>query len=151
VYTLLEHGYTEDELDDETRTYLSLAPEVAPTNVAVFPLVSNDEKLVDVATDISGDLRQAGISVSYDDSGSIGRRYRRQDEVGTPFCVTIDHEGLEGDGEQTVTLRERDSARQIRLPVAAVADELEALLAGDRAFDDLTARYGDVETDVTTQ
>ena len=151
VYTLLEHGYTEDELDDETRTYLSLAPEVAPTNVAVFPLVSNDEELVDVATDISGDLRQAGISVSYDDSGSIGRRYRRQDEVGTPFCVTIDHEGLEGDGEQTVTLRERDSARQIRLPVAAVADELEALLAGDRAFDDLTARYGDVETDVTTQ
>ena len=89
--------------------------------------------------------------MSYDDSGSIGRRYRRQDEVGTPFCVTVDHEGLEGDGEPTVTLRERDSAEQFRLPVDAVAKELEGLLAGDRAFDDLAARYGDVETDVTTQ
>ena len=151
VYTLLEHGYTEDEVDDETRTYLSLEPEVAPTNVAVFPLVSNDAELVEVATDISGALRSAGISVSYDDSGSIGRRYRRQDEVGTPFCVTVDHEGLEGDGEPTVTLRERDSAAQIRLPVEAVAEELEGLLAGDRAFEELTARYGDVETDVTTE
>ena len=151
VYTLLEHGYTEDELDDETRTYLSLEPEIAPTNVAVFPLVSNDEELVDVATDISGELRSAGISVSYDDSGSIGRRYRRQDEVGTPFCVTVDQDGLESDGEPTVTLRERDSAEQIRLPVAAVAEELEGLLAGDQAFGELAEQYGDVETDVTTE
>ena len=151
VYTLLEHSYTEDEVDDETRTYLSLEPGVAPTNVAVFPLVSNDGELVDVATNISGELRSAGISVSYDDSGSIGRRYRRQDEVGTPFCVTVDQDGLEGDGEPTVTLRERDSAAQIRLPVAAVAEELEGLLAGDRAFDDLAGQYADVETDVTTE
>jgi len=150
VYTLLEHGYSEDEVDGETRSYLSLAPEVAPTNVAVFPLVSNDDELIDVATDVSGSLREAGISVTYDDSGSIGRRYRRQDEVGTPFCVTVDHEGLEGDGEQTVTLRERDSAIQIRLPVDDVAGELEAMLAGDRAFDELGDRYDDVATDVTT-
>ncbi len=150
VYTLLEHGYTEDELDDETRTYLSLAPEVAPTNVAVFPLVSNDDELLEVATDIAGSLRSAGISVSYDDSGSIGRRYRRQDEVGTPFCVTVDHEGLEGDAEPTVTLRERDSARQIRLPVAAVSEQLETLLAGERTFEELSEQYGDVETDLTT-
>jgi glycyl-tRNA synthetase len=150
VYTLLEHGYSEDEVDDEIRSYLSLAPEMAPTNVAVFPLVSNDEELIEMADDVSRTLRQTGISVSYDDSGSIGRRYRRQDEVGTPFCVTVDQDGLESEGEPTVTLRERDSATQIRLPVSALAEELAALLAGDRAFADLSDRYGDVETDVTT-
>jgi len=150
VYTLLEHGYRADEVDGETRTYLSLAPEMAPTNVAVFPLVSNDDELVGVAEDVSRSLRQAGISVTYDDSGSIGRRYRRQDEVGTPFCVTVDQDGLESEGEPTVTLRERDSATQIRLPVDEVAAELAALLDGDRAFDDLGDRYDDVDTDVTT-
>ena len=150
VYTLLEHGYTEDALDDETRTYLSLAPEIAPTDVAVFPLVSNDATLVDVATDLADDLRAAGISVSYDDSGSIGRRYRRQDEVGTPFCVTVDQDGLEGDDETTVTLRERDSAAQLRLPVAELAAELAAVFDGTSTFADLQHRYVRVDTDVTT-
>jgi glycyl-tRNA synthetase len=150
VYTLLEHAYSEDEVDDETRTYLSLAPEIAPTDVAVFPLVSNDEALIDVASDLADELRAAGISVSYDDSGSIGRRYRRQDEVGTPFCVTVDQDGLEGDDETTVTLRERDSAAQLRLPVADLAAELEAIFDGDRAFADLQDRYDRVDTDVTT-
>jgi glycyl-tRNA synthetase len=151
VYTLLEHAYSEDEVDDETRTYLSLAPEIAPTDVAVFPLVSNDASLIDVANDLADELRAAGISVSYDDSGSIGRRYRRQDEVGTPFCVTVDQDGLEGDGETTVTLRERDSAAQLRLPVADLAAELEAVFEGDREFADLQDRYERVATDVTTE
>ncbi|MFC7043326.1 glycine--tRNA ligase [Halonotius sp. GCM10025705] len=150
VYTLLEHAYSEDEVDDETRTYLSLAPEIAPTDVAVFPLVSNDDALIDVASDLADELRAAGISVSYDDSGSIGRRYRRQDEVGTPFCVTVDQDGLEGDDETTVTLRERDSAAQLRLPVADLAAELEAVFDGDREFADLQDRYERVDTDVTT-
>ena len=150
VYTLLEHAYSEDEVDDETRTYLSLAPEIAPTDVAVFPLVSNDDALIDVASDLADELRAAGISVSYDDSGSIGRRYRRQDEVGTPFCVTVDQDGLEGDDETTVTLRERDSAAQLRLPVADLAAELEAVFDGDREFTDLQDRYERVDTDVTT-
>jgi len=150
VYTLLEHAYSEDEVDDETRTYLSLAPEIAPTDVAVFPLVSNDDALIDVASDLADELRAAGISVSYDDSGSIGRRYRRQDEVGTPFCVTVDQDGLEGDDETTVTVRERDSAAQLRLPVADLAAELEAIFDGDRAFADLQDRYERVDTDVTT-
>ncbi len=150
VYTLLEHGYSEDEVDGETRSYLSLAPEIAPTNVAVFPLVSNDDALVEVATDVSRTLRQAGISVFYDDSGSIGRRYRRQDEVGTPFCVTVDQDGLEGDSENTVTLRERDSAAQIRIPVADLEAELEAIFSGEQTFGALRGRHGDVETDVTT-
>ena len=117
VYTVLAHAYSEDEVADETRTYLSLEPDVAPTDVGVFPLVSNVPELVDRADAIVEDLRGAGFSVTYDDSGSIGRRYRRQDEVGTPFCVTVDRDGLEGDGPDTVTVRERDSARQVRLPV----------------------------------
>ncbi|MFW6321375.1 MAG: glycine--tRNA ligase, partial [Halohasta sp.] len=150
VYTLLEHAYSEDAVDGETRTYLSLEPEMAPTTVAVFPLVSNDDRLVDLADEIAGELREAGLSVTYDDSGSIGRRYRRQDEVGTPFCVTVDRDGLESDGEPTVTLRERDSATQIRLPASELAAELDGLLAGDRSFVDLADRYEDVETDVTT-
>ena len=150
VYTLLEHAYSKDEVDDETRTYLSLAPEIAPTDVAVFPLVSNDDALIDVASDLADELRAAGISVSYDDSGSIGRRYRRQDEVGTPFCVTVDQDGLEGDDETTVTVRERDSAAQLRLPVADLAVELEAIFDGDHEFADLQDRYDRVDTDVTT-
>ena len=150
VYTLLEHAYSKDEVDDETRTYLSLAPEIAPTDVAVFPLVSNDDALIDVASDLADELRAAGISVSYDDSGSIGRRYRRQDEVGTPFCVTVDQDGLEGDDKTTVTVRERDSAAQLRLPVADLAAELEAIFDGDHEFADLQDRYDRVDTDVTT-
>ncbi|MFQ3475597.1 glycine--tRNA ligase [Halonotius sp. F2-221B] len=149
VYTLLDHAYSEDTVDDETRTYLSLAPEIAPTDVAVFPLV-DDGALLGTADDVADELRAAGLSVSYDDSGSIGRRYRRQDEVGTPFCVTVDHEGLEGDGEPTVTLRERDSAAQLRLPIADLAAELEAIFDGNREFADLQDRYERVDTDVTT-
>jgi glycyl-tRNA synthetase (EC 6.1.1.14) len=149
VYTLLDHAYSEDTVDDESRTYLSLAPEIAPTDVAVFPLVGDDDLLA-TATSVADDLRAAGLSVSYDDSGSIGRRYRRQDEIGTPFCVTVDHDGLEGDGEPTVTLRERDSAVQLRVPVADLAAEIGGLLNGDDTFADLGDRYKTVDTDVTT-
>ena len=149
VYTLLEHGYETDEVDGEARTYLSLTPEIAPTTVAVFPLVGEAE-LIDVATDVAEALREAGLAVTEDESGSIGRRYRRQDEVGTPFCVTVDHEGLEGDGEDTLTVRERDSAAQIRLPIESAVAELTALADGERAFESLRERYGDVDTDVTT-
>ena len=150
VYTLLEHGYGTDEVDGERRSYLSFVPEMAPTTVAVFPLVRNDDDLIDVATDVTETLRVQGLAVTYDESGSIGRRYRRQDEVGTPFCVTVDHDGLEGSGGDTVTLRERDSAAQVRLPLEAVAEELAAVAAGERAFESLRERYGDVDTDVTT-
>ena len=147
VYTLLAHAYREDEVDDETRTYLSLSPTVAPTDVGVFPLVSNVPELVDRAEAIVDDLRRAGFSVTYDDSGSIGRRYRRQDEVGTPFCVTVDRDGLEGDGPDSVTVRERDSARQVRLPVESLSTELAAVMDGDTSFDGLVAAYDAVATD----
>jgi glycyl-tRNA synthetase len=141
VYTLLAHGYREDEVSGEARTYLDLAPRVAPTAVGVFPLVSNDPDLVAVAEDVARDLRAADLSVTYDESGNIGRRYRRQDEVGTPLCVTVDHEGLEGPGPDTATVRDRDSTAQVRLPVADLADELAAVVDGDRTFEDLRAAY----------
>jgi glycyl-tRNA synthetase len=144
VYTLFAHNYETDEVDGEERTYLSFDPAVAPTAVAVFPLLSNDDDLVAVAEEIVDDLRGVGLSVAYDESGNIGRRYRRQDEVGTPFCVTVDHEGLEGDGPATVTVRERDSTAQVRVPVDALREELGALHRGDRTFDELGSEYESV-------
>ena len=149
VQTLLAHAYETDQVDGEDRTYLGLAPEVAPRDAAVFPLVTNDDRLVELATRVADDLRTAGLSVAYDDSGSIGRRYRRQDEVGTPFCVTVDRDGIEGDGPETVTVRERDSAAQVRIPVEDLADELTALRTGG-GFDEVRERYGTVDTDVET-
>lgn len=149
VQTLLAHAYTEDEVDDEARTYLALEPEVAPQDAAVFPLVTNDDRLVDLADAVAADLRAAGLAVTYDDSGSIGRRYRRQDEVGTPFCVTVDRDGIESDGPDTVTVRERDSAAQVRVSADELAGKLAALRAGDE-FESVFDGYERVETDVET-
>jgi glycyl-tRNA synthetase len=133
VYTVLVHNYEQDEVDGEERTYLSFPPEVAPTTVGVFPLMDKDG-LADRARDIERDLREAGLEVAYDDSGAIGRRYRRQDEIGTPFCVTVDYDTLE-DG--TVTVRERDTTEQTRIPVDDLASTLAALRDGDLRFEDL--------------
>ncbi|HMB51456.1 MAG TPA: glycine--tRNA ligase, partial [Natronoarchaeum rubrum] len=133
LYTILDHAYAEDEVGGEERTYLSLDAEVAPTTVGVFPLMDK-EGLGERARDLAAELRAAGLSVNYDDSGAIGRRYRRQDEIGTPFCVTVDYETLE-DG--TVTVRERDSTEQLRIPVDDLDETLTALSEGDLAFADV--------------
>ncbi len=135
VYTVLHHAYREDVVDGEERTYLELDPEIAPTFVGVFPLQSDDE-LEAEAQAIASSLREAGLAVTYDDSGNIGRRYRRQDEVGTPFCVTVDYETIE-DAETSVTVRERDTTAQKRLPVGDLPDTLAALRTGELAFDEL--------------
>ncbi|ELZ03127.1 glycyl-tRNA ligase [Natrialba chahannaoensis JCM 10990] len=135
VYTVLHHAYAEDEVDGEERTYLALDPEVAPTFVGVFPL-QNDDELEATADEIVVDLRDVGLSVTYDDSGNIGRRYRRQDEVGTPFCVTVDYETLENE-ETTVTVRERDTTAQKRLPVSELPEIMADLRAGELEFDEL--------------
>ncbi|WP_227353160.1 glycine--tRNA ligase [Haladaptatus salinisoli] len=133
LYTVLAHAYETDEVDDETRTRLALEPELAPTTVGVFPLMDKDG-MGETARDIAADLRAHGLDVTYDDSGNIGRRYRRQDEVGTPFCVTVDYESLDDDA---VTLRERDSTEQVRVAIADLPDILADLRSGDRAFADL--------------
>ena len=133
VYTVLDHAYREDEVAGEERTYLALEPTVAPTFVGVFPLQS-DEALEAVAEEIASELRAEGMAVTYDDSGAIGRRYRRQDEVGTPFCVTVDYESLD-DG--AVTVRDRDSTDQKRLPIDDLVETLAALREGELTFGDL--------------
>ncbi|MEF8800877.1 MAG: glycine--tRNA ligase [Halolamina sp.] len=150
VYTLLDHALETDQLGGEERNYLSLAPTMAPTDVAVFPLVSNHEPLVETAGEIVSALRSAGFDATRDDSGSIGRRYRRQDEVGTPFCVTVDRDGLEDD-PQTVTLRDRDTGAQARLPTSELAGQLDALRDGDADFEALLSRYETVDTGETDE
>src|SRR5207237_6267720 len=103
----------------ETRTVLRFHPRIAPIKCAVFPLLKNKEQLVAKAKEIVDFLRPH-LSIFYDESGAIGRRYRRQDEIGTPFGVTVDFETLgEKDPElrDTVTLRDRDSMKQERVPV----------------------------------
>jgi glycyl-tRNA synthetase len=109
--------------EGELRTVLRLHPRLAPIKAAVLPLVKKDGQ-PELAHEIHRALRgRAGVGmVEYDDGGAIGKRYRRQDEIGTPFCLTIDHQSLE-DG--TVTLRERDSLTQERLPIDGLAEELE--------------------------
>jgi len=135
VYTVVAHAYREDEVDGEERTYLELDAEVAPTTVGVFPLMDKDG-MAERAREVATELRAAGLDVTYDDSGAIGRRYRRQDEVGTPFCVTVDYETLE---EGTVTVRERDSTEQTRVAVEDLPESLSALQNGGRTFDELLA------------
>ena len=144
VYTVLAHAYTTDEVDGEERTYLDLPAEQAPTTVGVFPLMDRDG-LAEYAREVAEGLRRAGHSVTYDDSGAIGRRYRRQDEIGTPYCVTVDYESLgeveDGDAgdrrADTVTLRERDTTAQKRVPVDGLADTISALIEGETTFDEL--------------
>jgi len=123
---LLCAGYAEEEVRDdkgnvEKRTVLRFSPRIAPVKVAVLPLLKNKPELVARAEALYGKLKRK-YAVFYDESGAIGRRYRRQDEIGTPWCVTIDFETVEKDG--TVTLRERDSMQQRRIS----EDELFALL-----------------------
>jgi len=122
VYTVLAHAYDEDEVDGEERTVMHLDESVAPTEVAVFPLMDK-EGLGEKAREVADLLRSEGFSVKYDDTGNIGRRYRRQDEVGTPVCVTIDYETLE-DNPETVTVRDRDSTNQERVKVSNLPDHL---------------------------
>jgi len=127
VLAVLCDAYDEEADKEEIRVLLHLHPSLAPFKVAVLPL-SRRENLVKFAKEIYADLRQCWV-VSYDDAQSIGRRYRRQDEIGTPFCVTIDFQSLE---DKQVTIRERDSMNQIRVPRAELQKTLEAKLEGER-------------------
>jgi glycyl-tRNA synthetase len=122
-------AYDEDVVEGGPRVVLHLHPDLAPIKVAVLPL-SRRENLVSLAKEVYADLRRNWM-VNYDDAQSIGRRYRRQDEIGTPFCVTIDFQSLE---DKQVTIRERDSLNQIRLPIAELRKTLQAKLQGEDLF-----------------
>ena len=129
VLAFLIDAYDEEEVEGEKRTVLHLHRSLAPIKVAVLPL-SRNEKLTPLAKEVFNKLCPNFVT-DYDDSQSIGRRYRRQDEIGTPFCVTIDFESLE---DKQVTIRERDSLAQIRVPVEELGKILAAKLKGE-AFD----------------
>ena len=116
-------AYDEDEIEGEKRTVMRLHPRLAPVKVAVLPLVRKDGQ-PELATNIYRDLRDR-VQAEYDEGGAIGRRYRRQDEIGTPYAVTIDHQSLE---DHTVTLRDRDSLAQDRVAIADLGDEIERRL-----------------------
>jgi glycyl-tRNA synthetase len=120
ILALLCDAYDEDEQGGEQRTVLRLHPKVAPIKVAVLPLLRKDGH-PELAREIYEDLRTR-MSAEYDSGGHIGKRYRRQDEIGTPFAVTIDHQSVE---DHTVTLRQRDSLQQDRIAIADLAGELE--------------------------
>ena len=125
VLVLLVDAYREEDIEGEQRVVLGLHPKVAPTKAAVFPLVKKDG-MPEIAKKLQADLCASAIPSFYDQSGAIGRRYRRQDEVGTPWCITIDGETQEKD---SVTIRDRDSFEQVRVGTDKVVAWLrEALL-----------------------
>ena len=121
LLTVLIDGYYEEEVKGETRSVLRIAPHIAPFKAAVFPLVNRDG-MPEVALKIYDRLRRY-FKVFYDDKGAVGRRYRRMDEVGTPFCFTVDSQTLQ---DETVTLRERDTMQQTRHKIS----ELGGILQG---------------------
>ncbi|MGB2798605.1 MAG: glycine--tRNA ligase [Dehalococcoidia bacterium] len=126
MLALLIDAYTEEPDKDEIRVLLRLHPDLAPIKVAILPL-SRNEALVPMARDVYAEVRKCFMT-QYDDAQSIGRRYRRQDEIGTPFCVTIDFDSLE---DNAVTIRERDSMKQIRVPLAELVGTLHRKLSGE--------------------
>ena len=121
VLAVLVSAYTEDELGGEPRTYLKLHKNIAPVRAAVFPLLKNKPELISKAREVYSMLRKDISNIQFDDNGNIGKRYRRQDEIGTPYCITIDFDTLEDD---TVTVRDRDSGEQKRVKIANLKEAI---------------------------
>lgn len=126
VLAFLTEAYTEEEITDQkgakaTRTVLKFHPALAPIKVAVMPLARNRDDMVEYAQNLAAELRPK-FQTQYDDTGAIGKLYRRQDEIGTLFCLTVDHQTLDTDGQ--VTIRDRDTMEQVRLPREEVLDWL---------------------------
>jgi len=117
---ILTSAYTEDELDGEPRTYLKLSPKVAPIKVAVFPLLKNKPELVTKAQEVFEMIRTEIPQIMFDSNGNVGKRYRRQDEIGTPYCVTVDFETIEVENPEDaeVTVRDRDTGKQERVRIS---------------------------------
>ncbi len=111
---VLSSAYREDEQNGEKRVYLALPDHLAPVKYAVSPLLKNKPELVAKAREVYDALKKKYGNIMWDDNGNIGKRYRRQDEIGTPYCVVIDFDTLEDD---TVTIRARDTTEQKRVTV----------------------------------
>ena len=127
AFTFLIDAYREEEVRGETRVVLSLHHDLAPYKVAVLPLLKKRPEIVELCHRIRDDLKRDVMAV-YDDTASIGKLYRRQDEIGTPYCVTVDVDSLE---DRAVTVRDRDSMEQVRVPVEGIRHHiLDRLDAG---------------------
>lgn len=132
-YSVLEHSYSYDKEKDYT--VLRIAPEVAPIKVGVFPLMEKDG-LDTLAAEIYRMIHSPCLEAYYDGSGTIGKRYARMDEIGTPWCITVDYESLEGPDKGTVTIRERDTSAQKRVPIDSIPEIIRSLMSGS-GFDSL--------------
>jgi glycyl-tRNA synthetase len=137
LLAVLTSAYIEDNLggEGETRAFLKLSPRVAPVKVAVFPLLKNKPELVAKAREVYEMVRSEIPQTMFDDNGNVGKRYRRQDEIGTPLCITVDFETLEGgEGEDgsidvdTVTLRDRDTGEQERIAISELLNVIKERL-----------------------
>lgn len=127
VLAVLSDAYTEDEMNGEKRLFMKFSPQVAPVKIAVFPLLKNKPNLVEKARGVYATLKKEFGAVLFDDNGNIGKRYRRQDEIGTPFCVTVDFDTIEKD--DTVTLRDRDSGKQERIKISDLVSHLKSKIS----------------------
>jgi len=137
MYCLLEHAYWYRG-EEKERGVLSLAPVIAPIKVSLFPLQS-DEKFTPIVAEIADLLRHSGISNKVDETGTaIGKRYARTDELGIPFAITVDYDTL---NDRTVTLRERDSMAQVRLPITDLVQVIKALCEHKMSWKDVSAKY----------
>ena len=135
-------AYHQEEVRGENRVVLKFHPELAPIKIAVLPLLKKNDRIVETAKKLSADLRKRWYSV-YDDTASIGRLYRRQDEVGTPFCVTVDVQTVGDDkspADEKVTIRDRNTMQQIRIPMTSLASVMEQLMEGKWA--ELALQHG---------
>lgn len=118
IMAVLTAAYTEDEVNGEKRIFLKLPEHLAPVKYAVSPLLKNKPELVAKAREVYEALKKKHGAVMWDDNGNIGKRYRRQDEIGTPYCVVIDFDSIEGDTKDTVTVRSRDTTAQTRVKIS---------------------------------
>jgi glycyl-tRNA synthetase len=138
ILAILVSAYREDELGGETRAYLALTPKIAPVKAMVSPLLKNKPELVAKAREVRAELQKVHPAIAWDDNGNIGKRYRRQDEIGTPFCITIDFDTLgdpsKNSGQEnqnlkdTVTLRHRDTGEQERLTISEAAESIRTAI-----------------------
>jgi glycyl-tRNA synthetase len=125
VLAVLAAAYCVEEVNGEERTVLKIKPELAPVKVAVSPLLRNKPELVELAREVYKTLKKEFGAVMYDDNGNIGKRYRRQDEIGTPLCVTIDFDSLE---DKSITIRNRDSLEQVRVKIDELSKQIASQL-----------------------
>ena len=126
LLAVLAAAYTVEDVNGEQRTVLKLKPELAPVKIAVSPLLRNKPELVGVAQEVYRSLKKEFGDVLYDDNGNIGKRYRRQDEIGTPLCVVVDFDSLD---DKQVTIRHRDTLEQVRVPIADLDGHVHKQLA----------------------